>query len=70
MATLLIIGEVGNGKSSLGNQLLGYNAFSVNGDVNPETKVIIGKKRNQDNLFVIDTPGISNLVENKILLFN
>ena len=69
MATLLIIGEVGNGKSSLGNQLLGYNAFSVNGDVNPETKVIIGKKRNQDNLFVIDTPGISNLVENKNTAF-
>ena len=44
MATLLIIGEVGNGKSSLGNQLLGYNAFSVSGDVNTETKVIIGKK--------------------------
>ena len=69
MATLLIIGEAGNGKSFLGNQLLGYNAFSVSGDVNPETKVIIGKKRNQDNLFVIDTPGISNLVENKNTAF-
>ena len=61
MATLLIIGEFSDGKSSLGNQLLGYNAFSVGSGINPETKVIIGKKRNQDNLFVIDTPGLFNL---------
>ena len=61
MATLLIIGETSYVKSSLGNQLLGYNVFSVSADINPETKVIIGKKRNQDDLFVIDTPGLDNL---------
>ena len=65
MATLLIIGEFSDGKSSLGNQLLGYNAFSVGSGINPETKVIIGKKRNQDNLFVIDSPRLDNLLENK-----
>lgn len=64
MTSILIIGEIGDGKSSLGNQLLGYDAFKVTDSINSETIFTIGKS-NQDNLFVIDTPGLTNLLENK-----
>lgn len=41
---ILLFGETGNGKSSLGNQILGYNAFSVSSDVKSETKTTFGKR--------------------------
>ena len=65
MTSILSIGEIGNGKSSLGNQSLGYNAFKVVDSIEPGTNVTIGKKSNQDNLFVIDTPELTNILENK-----
>ena len=65
MTSLLIIGEIGNGKSTLGNELLGYNAFKVSNDTEPGTNAIIGKEGIKDNLFVIDTPGVTNIVENE-----
>ena len=63
MTNILLFGETGNGKSSLGNQLLGINdAFRVSSDIKSETKHTYGKKGAGDyaNLFVIDTPGLQD----------
>lgn len=58
----LIFGETGNGKSSLGNQLLGLDAFKVSADIKSETKVTFGRNGTGENanLFVIDTPGLQD----------
>ena len=57
---ILLFGETGNGKSSLGNHLLGLDAFRVSDDIDSETKITFGRKGegNNSNLFVIDTPGL------------
>ena len=59
---ILLFGETGNGKSSLGNELLGYNSFTVSDDVKSETKLTFGRrgKDENSNLFVIDTPGLQD----------
>lgn len=62
LTNILLFGETGNGKSTLGNYLLGDNAFSVSNDVKAETKVTFGRrgKGNSSDLFVIDTPGLQD----------
>ena len=62
ITNILLFGETGNGKSSLGNFLLGNNVFSVSADVKAETKVTFGRQGTGDSsdLFVIDTPGLQD----------
>ena len=62
LVNILLFGETGNGKSSLGNQILGLDAFRVSADVKSETKVTFGRKGvgQNVNLFVIDTPGLQD----------
>ena len=57
---IILLGETGNGKSTLGNEILGYNAFKVGNDIGSGTQITIGKKGKGDNanFFVIDTPGL------------
>ena len=59
---ILLFGETGNGKSTLGNQLLGDDAFKVSNDVKSETKLTYGRqgKGINNNLFIIDTPGLQD----------
>ena len=61
--SILILGETGNGKSSLGNFILNVeNAFSTSDNTTSETKVTNGKYGVGDtkNIFVIDTPGLQD----------
>ena len=62
LTNILLFGETGNGKSSLGNCLLGDNVFKVSPDVKAETKVTFGRegKGDSSDLFVIDTPGLQD----------
>ena len=62
ITNILLFGETGNGKSSLGNILLGNNVFKVSADVKAETKVTFGREGvgNSKDLFVIDTPGLQD----------
>jgi len=62
ITNILLFGETGNGKSSLGNILLGNNVFKVSPDVKAETKVTFGREGvgNSKDLFVIDTPGLQD----------
>ena len=62
ITNILLFGETGNGKSSLGNFLLGNNVFNVSADVKAETKVTFGRQGTGDSsdLFVIDTPGLQD----------
>ena len=57
MKNILLIGETGTGKSSLGNFLLGEDFFKVSDEPFSGTKKITGKQNEIDNIFVIDTPG-------------
>ena len=60
-ANILILGETGNGKSSLGNFILNRKEiFPTSNDTNSETKQTIGHYGIGDskNVFVIDTPGL------------
>ncbi|BFU26098.1 AIG1 family/50S ribosome-binding GTPase, putative [Entamoeba histolytica] len=59
---LLLIGETGNGKSSLGNFILKKNVFKVGDSGDSETKEVakcFGEGDRRD-VVVIDTPGIND----------
>ena len=61
--SILILGESGNGKSSLGNFILNReNAFATSDNTKSETKETSGKYgiRDTKNIFVIDTPGLQD----------
>ena len=62
VANILLFGETGNGKSTLGNYLLGFDAFKVSNDVKAETKVTFGRQGIGDSsdIFIIDTPGLQD----------
>jgi len=60
-ASLILIGETGNGKSSLGNFILKKNVFPVSDNPESETKITRGEHGGNnvtDDIFVIDTPGL------------
>ena len=61
-AKLLLVGETGNGKSSLGNFILNRKVFSVSDDPKAETKITRGEYGidNTKDIFVIDTPGLQD----------
>lgn len=59
---LVLFGETGHGKSTLGNELLGKEVFPTNDSISSVTKEISGfqgEDKSKD-LFVIDTPGIND----------
>ena len=57
-STILLFGQTGVEKSSLGNILLNdHNAFKISDKPESETKITIGKLNKNKNIFVIDTPG-------------
>ncbi|EDR28942.1 hypothetical protein, conserved [Entamoeba dispar SAW760] len=60
--TLLLIGETGVGKSSLGNFILKDNVFNVSSKPKSETKNTIGYYGEDDksDVFVIDTPSLND----------
>ena len=58
---ILLIGETGNGKSSLGNLINNDNSFVVSNDFNSCTKeTILKKARGDPSIAVIDTPGLQD----------
>ena len=60
-ASILLFGETGVGKSSLGNLILNEpNAFSISDKPESETKVTCGKFNEKKDIFIIDTPGIQD----------
>ena len=61
-AKLLLVGETGNGKSSLGNFILNRKVFSVSDNPQAETKITRGEYGIGDtkDIFVIDTPGLQD----------
>ncbi len=57
-STILLFGQTGVGKSSLGNILLNdQNAFKISDKPESETKITLGKLNENEDIFVIDTPG-------------
>ena len=61
-ANLVLIGETGNGKSSLGNFILGKQVFSVSDKPQSETQFTKGEYGDNEkrDIFVIDTPGLQD----------
>ena len=58
---IVLIGETGNGKSSLGNFSLGYEAFEVSDDFNSCTKETLQKISKLDpEIGIVDTPGLQD----------
>ncbi|EDR21633.1 hypothetical protein, conserved [Entamoeba dispar SAW760] len=59
---LLLIGETGDGKSSLGNFILKKDVFSVSNSPNSVTKEAVGYfgEVDRSDVFVVDTPGLND----------
>ena len=59
---LVLFGETGHGKSTLGNAILGKKIFKTNDTIQSVTKEIFGSYgiNDSENIFVIDTPGIND----------
>ena len=59
--SILLFGETGVGKSSLGNLILEVpDAFQISDKPDSETKNTIGKFNQNKDIYVIDTPGIQD----------
>ena len=61
--SLVLYGNTGAGKSTLGNALLGHlNEFKESNQVESETKVTISKEGQFNNLItsITDTPGLQD----------
>ena len=61
MKNILLIGETGTGKSSLGNFILEEDFFIVSNEPNSCTNKIVGRRsKENENIFIIDTPGYND----------
>ena len=60
-SSILLFGETGVGKSSLGNIILDIpDAFIISDKPESETKITCGKFNQNQDIYVIDTPGIQD----------
>ncbi|EDR21631.1 hypothetical protein, conserved [Entamoeba dispar SAW760] len=62
---MILIGGIGDGKSSLGNYILKKRVFGERTEESPKTQETVGFNGEADrkNIFVIDTPGLQDSVE-------